>query len=173
MSQEPLTLGSQFTVKENKVMAIVLGILFLALFSYGLVDAVLRRFKDIDYQSYIFALAVIPALMCFRRARNNKVYIRINKKGIYHHERLVTGWEGFIKAWLTQDKPSILVLDNRDNFIMMVEYKTPGTKQGFRRKIALANNQDKAEEEVLEAVRYFSNLYKKENSLPVTNAGNQ
>jgi hypothetical protein len=49
----------------------------------------------------------------------------------------------------------------RDNFVLVVEYKKNGTKQGFRKKLPLTNTQDKSEEEVLEAVKFFWGEYKK------------
>ena len=50
----PLSKDSEFVVGEDKVLNYILAALFLALFLYGLIDAVLRHFKNIDYQSFIF-----------------------------------------------------------------------------------------------------------------------
>ncbi len=154
-----LTKESEFVVGENKLMNYIMGSLFLAIFLYGMADAVSRNFKNIDYQSYIFTLAIIPVVYCFRRANSKRVYIRINKKGIYKDEKIVTGWSALFKYYLAQEKKKSFY-DIRDNFILVVEYRGEDLKKGFRRKISLSNNQNKSEEEVLEAVAFFWAAYK-------------
>ncbi|HQX74372.1 MAG TPA: hypothetical protein PK298_15800, partial [Chitinophagaceae bacterium] len=49
-----------------------------------------------------------------------------------------------------------------DNFILVVEYTRDGSPEGFRRKIPLTNTQNKSEEEVLEAVKFFWSVYRKD-----------
>ena len=154
MPATPLQPNSEFTVGENKLMGYVISLLFLALFAYGVYDAARRHFRNVDYQSYLFALAIIPAIISFRRARSNRVYIRINRKGIFHHGKLVTGWADFLNARIDQEHKRLI--DIRDNFVLVVEFRKPGNpRQGLRKKIPLTNSQDKSEEEVLAAVRYF------------------
>lgn len=158
MGKTPLTKDSEFVVGEEKILNYVLASLCLGLFLYGFIDAAKRHFINIDYQSFFFALALAPAIYCFRRAQNGKVYIRVNKTGIYQDEKLVTGWSNLIKAQIAQDeKASIFSI--QDNFVLIVEYRKEGSK-GMRRKIRLTNTQNKSEEEVLEAVKFFWKAYK-------------
>ena len=159
MSKIPLSKDSEFVVGEEKVLLYIMAFLFFALFMYGLIDAVNRHFTNIDYQSIIFAFALLPAFYCIRRARSNKVYIRINKTGIYHTEKLVTAWAGLLKAYLAQKEKTRLI-NIQDNFLLVVEYRKDGMKQHFRRQIPLTNTQNKSEEEVLEAVNFFWKMYK-------------
>ena len=65
MGKNHLTNDSQFVVGEEKWLNYILAFLFLALFLYGLIDAVSRQFTNIDYQSYVFALALLPAIYTF------------------------------------------------------------------------------------------------------------
>lgn len=159
MAKNPLTKGSQFVVGEEKWLNYILAFLFLALFLYGLIDAIGRNFTNIDYQSYVFALALAPAIYCFRRAHSKRVYIRVNKTGIYLDEQLVTAWSGLLKVYITQkEKKSFFSI--QDNFLLVVEYKKDTVKEAFRRKIPLTNTQNKSEEEVLEAVNFFWKEYR-------------
>lgn len=157
MAKKILTKEGQFVVGEERVLNYILAALCFALFLYGVVDAVNRNFRKIDYQSFVFALALIPACLFFRKARSNRIYIRINKTGIYHDEKLVTAWANFINAYIDQkEKKSFFSI--QDNFILVVEYKKDG--KGFRHKIPLTNTQNKSEEDVLQAVIFFGNQYR-------------
>ncbi|MBL0273152.1 MAG: hypothetical protein IPQ06_08785 [Chitinophagaceae bacterium] len=156
MGKIPLTKESEFVVGEDKVLVTILATLFFALFLYGLIDALLHHFTKLDYQNFIFMIALAPALLFFIKAKNKRVYIRINKTGIYQEEQLVTGWSDFLNAYISQkDK----VISIQDNFILVVEYRKDGVEKGFRRKIPLTNTQNKSEEEVLEAVKFFWKEY--------------
>jgi hypothetical protein len=157
MSKQLLTKDGQFIVGEAKVLNYVMAVFFIGLFLYGLIDAIQRNFKNIDYQSYVFAVALFPAIYCFRRAHSNRVYIRVNKKGIYHHGKLITDWPNFLSAFIDQ-KEKKRIIEIQDNFLLIVEYRK-GNK-GLRYKIPLTNTQNKAEEEVLAAVIFFWRQYR-------------
>ena len=154
MGNTQLNIDSEFVVKEEKALNYVLAILFLALCLYGIIDTLgKKKFADIDYQSYIFLLFIIPAFFFFRRANSSRVYIRINRTGIYQDERLVTDWAGFLNAYISQNKKKFYSI--QDHFVLVVEYRKAGTDIGLRRKIPLTNTQNRSEEDVLAAVRFF------------------
>jgi hypothetical protein len=155
-----LTSDGQFIVGEYKLMHYFMALFFLALFGVGLYDAISRNFRDIDYQSYVFALAIIPAVMILIKVRKGTIYIRINSKGIYENERLVTQWSGLLNVTLTQEENKRLIEVN-DKFILLLEYQKPGESKPIRRKIRLTNTQNKSEEEVLAAVKWFWGIYRK------------
>ncbi len=157
MAKISLNSNNEFIVGEAKVLNYVMAFFFLGLFLYGLIDAIQRNFKNIDYQSYVFALALIPAVYCFRRAHSNRVYIRVNKKGIFQSGKLITDWPHFLSAFIDQkDKKGFFNI--QDNFILVVEYKKDN--KGHRHKIPLTNTQNKSEEEVLGAVILFWKQYR-------------
>jgi hypothetical protein len=160
MGKMPLTKESQFTVGEEKVLNYVMAVFFFALFGYGLFDAIRRQFINVDYQSVIFAVAILPAIYCIRRAQSNRVYIRINKAGIYQDGKLLTGWANFLKAFITQKKDKKM-WDVRDNFQLVVEFRdAKDARKGIRKKIPLTNTQNKSEEDIMEAISFFLKLYK-------------
>ncbi len=149
-----LTPSRQFIVGEYRLMLLFMSLFFLALFGYGLYDAMARNFRNIDYQSYVLALAIIPFIFTIRRLRSNRVYIRINETGIYQDERLVTRWQNLLSATLTQEEKK-KIFEPGDKFILVLDYHKPGELKPLRRKIPLTNTQNKSEEEVLAAVKWF------------------
>lgn len=154
-----LTPDGQFLVGEYKLMHYFMALFFLALFSYGIYDAWSRNFRDIDYQSYVFALAFIPVVMILIKVRKGTVYIRINAKGIYENERLVTPWAGLLNVTLTQEERKG-IYDISDKFVLLLQYSKPGETKPVIRKIRLTNTQNKSEEEVLAAAKWFWGRYR-------------
>ena len=158
MRKTPLTKDSEFVVGEAKVLNYFMAAFFLALFLYGIIDAIRRHFINIDYQSYIFAIAIAPAIYRFRRAQSKRVYIRVNKTGIYQDEKLLTNWSNFLNAYI-DEKEKKGFFNIKDNFLLVLECRK-ADKQGIRLKIPLTNTQNKSEEEVLKAVQFFWKVYK-------------
>ncbi len=161
MEKKSLTKDSQFTVGEEKWLNYILGILCLALFIYGVVDAAKRNFKNIDYQSYVFALAIVPVIYFFKKANSKRVFIRVNKIGIYQDEKLVTKWSNLLKAYVAQ-KEKKGIFNIQDNFELVLEFKAENGRDGIRKKIPLTNTQNKSDEDVLTAVQFFWWLHRKE-----------
>jgi hypothetical protein len=157
MAKPPFIKDSQFIVGEEKVLNYVLASLFFGLFIYGLVDAIVYHFTKINYLNIISVLLLVPAILFFRRGKSDKIYIRVNKTGIYQDEKLLTRWSNFINAYISQKEKMLSI---QDNFILVIEYRKDGVDKGFRRKIPLTNTQNKSEEEVLEAVKFFWSLYR-------------
>ncbi len=157
MANERLTVDKDFIVSDDKVLVNVMAFLFFGIFVYGLIDSFRRGFEDMDYLSYVFILLLVPAALFFAKGRRKRIYIRINKSGIFQDEKLVTGWPGFLHAFVTQKEK---ILSIQDNFMLVVEYTKEGNDKGFRRKIPLTNTQNKSEEEVMEAITFFWKVYK-------------
>ncbi len=157
MAKKKLTRDTEFIVGEEKIVNLIIGFLFLALFIYGFADAILKGFTRLTYLSYIFFLALIPAILAFKKASSKAVYIRVNKTGIYENEILLAPWDKFIKAYITQKEVAMSI---RDNFLLVVEYVKDDPKNGFRRKIPLTNTQNKSEEDIIAAIQFFLKEYK-------------
>ena len=157
MTKNQLTKDGQFVVGENKGLVYVLAFLCLALFTYGFIEAILNRFSNLNASSFVFLIAFIASILFYRKGNSKRVYIRINSKGIYQDERLVTTWSNFHNAYINQKEKVITI---QDNFQLVVEFLKEGTAQGIRRNIPLTNTQNKSEEEVLEAVKFFWAAYK-------------
>lgn len=157
MSKTALTRESEFVVREEKVLVYILAALFFALFLYGMIDAIQQNFIKVNYQSFIFLLALVPAIFLFLKGYRNKIHLRVNKKGIFQNEQLVTNWPGFINAYITQKKTVISI---QDNFLLVVEFLNRENKKVMRRTIPLTNTQNKSEEEVKKAISFFWKEFK-------------
>jgi hypothetical protein len=153
MSKPTLTIDTEFVVGEEKLLNYIIAFLFLGLFLYGLVDVVLTEFSGLQFWHLVFLFALVPTALFLRKARSKRIYIRVNRKGIYQDEQLVTNWANLLNAYVTQKKTKYISI--RDNFILVVEYLKEGSPKGFRRKIPLTNTQNKSEEDVLAAVKFF------------------
>jgi len=158
MKSPSLTPESEFIVGEERVLAIVMSILFAALAIYGIIDLIRNGFNS----SVILILALGPCLMYIKKYKSKRVYIRVNRKGIFQDEKLITSWPFLLNAYIDQSEgiTSYKIPTIKDNFILILEYKKDDSMKGFRKSIPLTNTQDKSEEDVLAAVKYFWKLSK-------------
>lgn len=148
---------SEFIVKEEVVLVYILTGLFVLIFIYGILDlTVIHGVKD-NSSAFTFLFAIIPAIYFFKKGYQNPVALCVNRKGIYAGNQLVTEWENLINAYVTQKDKTWRSI--QDNFLLVVEFYGEKEGEGRRRKIPLTNTQNKSEEEVMDAVRYFSELH--------------
>lgn len=146
---------SDFVVKENRGLYMVLGLICLAIFIYSLTNKV-----DYDYTGKfnfkMMYLVAVPAFFFFARAiKAGRVIMKINKNGIYYFGEHITNWQFFKDATVTQAEKMWTL---QDNFILLINYTDADGKK-FRSKIPLTNNQDKSEEEIIAAIKYFRMKY--------------
>jgi hypothetical protein len=155
MGTQKLLPDSELVVKEDKVVDLIAGLAFLAapvisLF-YSSIDEILSHPKQ---AAFFFGLLLLSTWF-FVKSQSKRVYLRINRKGIFQDEVLLTNWPNFLAAKV-QDFPRTLRFS--DNFKLVIEYMKEGNTNGFRRLIPLTNTQNKSEEEIMEAIRFFSAL---------------
>ena len=155
MSQTPLLPDSNFVVKEDKFLNLLIaGICFF----FFVISIVTFSGSYIDYFSIPFFLG--PTLLFVYKAFKNKILIVINRKGIYYGQQLVTDWEHFYNAQLKEVEKIGQV---SDNFQIEIKYYNQ-IRAGFLHKnIKLGNTQNKSEESVMAAIRYFHKLHKAGN----------
>lgn len=166
MAKKQLTIDSEFTVGEEKALDFILSFLAFSLFVYGLVQTIRNGLSEVNYSTIIYFMGLVLGVLFLRKGLSKRIYIRINKKGIFQDEELVTTWDKFLKATIEQGRPqkkngSLLptakgtLAKIQDNFALVVEYIKESPTNGFRRRIPLTNTQNKSEEDVLEAVKFF------------------
>ena len=147
---EKLGPDSNFVVKQSGGVFLVLGLLFTAMFIYTVFYFVEPQ-EDFKFETTY--LVLVPAIYFIMKAfaKKNDI-IKINKNGIYYYGRLITNWFNFVKAHVTQEEKAFAI---SDNFILLVQYKT--AKGSIEtEKIPLTNTQDKSEEEIIAAIKFFS-----------------
>jgi hypothetical protein len=146
ISDDQFNFDSDFLVRESKNMNIVAGIFILILsipaFSMHVLAGV---------------AVVIFAISAFVKSTRDQTIIKINKQGFYYYDELITDWEHFISEEFIDELP----LPSRNNagvndqFFLMIKYYKDGYPGHYGRKIPLTDNQDKAEEEIIAAVKFY------------------
>lgn len=83
--------------------------------------------------------------------------IIVDKNGIIASGRRITNWANFAAADF-RERP--LVGRYNDNFLLLVEYSKPNFPGYFVSTITLTNTENKSEEAVLAAIKFFYNNYR-------------
>ncbi len=140
-----------FIVKDSKAVSIIASLVCFAMF-----------FSAIGYNNFnantprtntnIFYLTIIPAIFFLVHAFRNKIVIEVNKEGIFYYGSLLTNWSNFISADYKQEEiPGSL----QDNFVLLIEYYKPETGMYYVSKIKLTGTLNKAEEDIIAAIKLF------------------
>ena len=154
ISDENFEADSDFKVKESKGCNMTMGV-FLMLVTIVIV------YIDLSGQLggpilKIFYLLIIPAVLFIWRGTVNATVITINKIGFFYGGELLTTWDNFIDAVVTQEDKILMI---QDNFLLFIKYYKEGSQGYFGRKIPLTNTQDKAEEEIIAAIKFYYRLH--------------
>jgi hypothetical protein len=154
MKKPVLDYNNEFIVRQWKTLNLIVAVVMFIIAILIIANWTFDSFAS----SAIMLLIVIPgfgipALIYRRQALNNSPIIRINTTGIYHYERLITGWSNFHNAYVTN---KMALGGYRDNFQLVIEFYKQDDL--YEKKIPLTNTQNKSEEEVYEAVIYYSTL---------------
>jgi hypothetical protein len=81
----------------------------------------------------------------------------INRNGFFYYGTLITSWGNFISARFHDDIPlpsnnSVAV---SDKFYLVLRYYKDGRQEIYERRIRFTNTQNKSEEEILAAIRFY------------------
>lgn len=156
MAEPKLNKEEDFHVKESRSINFLAGGIMLAVFFVSM------AFGDYGWSNYMFALCLflIPGAIAIAKGRRNATIMTINKSGFYYAGKRITDWKLFCDA---------AVYDRRapgrykDNFVMDLRYYSPDYALIYTLSIPLANNQDKAEEEIIEAINFYHNASRQEH----------
>lgn len=135
-----------FVVREMVWLNFLVAFIFLML----LLLLVVRSNGDIRFLKWEIGL-LLPVIMFLSRGIKNQASITISRKGIFHYGKMVTTWENFARAYVTDE---MRTGSYQDNFILNVEhYHDNGDL--YKRRIKLTNTQNKSEEEIVEVIYRF------------------
>jgi hypothetical protein len=148
MMRSKLNIDTDFLVKESRQINFVLGGAMIGVFFIIMFSA------EMEWYTYVFAAGVflIPGVIAIARGGKNSIVIRINRRGIYHAEVLITEWQFFYDAKVTEESKLASI---KDNFILKLRHYAADRKTIQTRDIPLTNKQDRAEEEIIEAIRFY------------------
>lgn len=152
ISDNQFNAETDFVVKESKTMHLVIGILLLI-------------FSVIFFQGSILlgtaaALAGIASLV---RSAKNQTVIVVNNTGFFHYGDLVTSWKNFVSVDFVDEVPvfSSKSAGLSDKFSLVLKYYKDDRPECFACTIPLTNTQDKSEEEIMAAIRFYHLNFKK------------
>lgn len=123
-------------------------------------------FEDFGWGNYLYALCLflIPGAIAIAKGRRNAVIMVINKTGFYYAGKQVTDWKLFYDAVVRHE---LVPGSYNDTFVLDIRFYSPDYTLLYTKSIPLTNNQDKAEEEIIEAINFY---YKASQSLPAADA---
>lgn len=129
-------------------MSVFVGILFL-LFSLIV----------FSMSAIMGGITLFIAIGAFARSAKDITIITINKNGFYYYEQLLTDWEHFISEEFIDEVPLPQGNDPglNDRFFLLIKYYKDDKPGYFGRKIRLTDSQDKSEEEIIAAVKFYYN----------------
>ena len=137
---------ADFVVKESKTMHLVIGILLII-------------FSVIFFQGSILfgAVAALAGIVSLLKSRKDQTVMRINKTGFFYYGTLVTNWANFVSVDFVDEVPAISSSSAglSDKFSLLLKYYKDERTGCFARKISLTNTQDKSEEEIIAAIRFY------------------
>jgi len=97
------------------------------------------------------------ALIVIAKGIKNKTVMVINKSGFYYYGELITDWKNFIEAEFIDDVPlpGMYSTGTTDRFYLLVKYYKEGQPGYYGRKIRFTDTQDKSEEEIIAAIKFY------------------
>jgi hypothetical protein len=140
--------ATSFEVKESRKMRLIIGIVALALAAFMV--------QSSPFLSGV--VAIFGAGSIFASTKERTV-MTVNKDGFFYYGSLITNWNNFVSARFIDQMPEIssTSLGISDQFFLAVRYYKENEPGCFERKFALTNTQDKSEEEIMAAIRFYYN----------------
>jgi hypothetical protein len=158
MPANQLTESSTFTVKESALTNLLVGGFLMILAVLGFFADPHEGFYGMKIYYRSIWIMLVPAIIFLIRGFLHKTIFTIDKNGIYQYGKLVTDWKNFVSANITQKEITGSI---KDNFILVIDYYNTEELCYHERTIPLADTQTKSEEEIIAAINFFYDLYKK------------
>jgi hypothetical protein len=140
-------LHSDFVVKESRGVNIVYGLFF-----FILSVAFASQFSISWFWVFpIFSIG-FPAIAAIVKGVKHRTIMVINKKGFYYYGKLITDWQHYIDVeFIDNSEPEMT-----DLFYFMIRYYKDNEPGYYGRKIRFTDSQNKAEEEIIAAIKFYA-----------------
>lgn len=154
---EALTEESEFTVKESTLIDLLVAAVFFCMVASSVTYNSGSKVFD-----RLMLFGLVPGIIFTIKAFVKTTAITVNKKGIWFANQPVTDWQNFISAKVNQ----LEMLTGRweDRNELAVEYFKGTEGDVYKKSIMLVSTQNKSEEEIIAAITFFYELYKKNNN---------
>ena len=156
ISDDHFNIEQDFVVKESQGVNTIIGIFILCLV-VGLLSTIGIRWTIL----IPIASVAITAIAYIKNGVTNPTVILINKNGFYYYGQFITNWNNFIDIKFIDDMPraEIYTKGIQDRFGMMIRYYKDGEDGYYGRKISFTDTQDKSEEEIIAAIKFYHSHY--------------
>lgn len=146
ISEKQFDADACFVVKESTSMRLFIGLLLLTIASF--------MFKGSLPMAILIGIIGIGSLVA---STKNQTIMEINRTGFYYYGNLVTNWNNFVSAEFVDEMPVLSGSSTglSDKFSINLTYYKDGNPNCYARKIPLTNTQDKSEEEIMAAIRFY------------------
>lgn len=144
---------ASFLVKESRTMRLVIGMVVLVLAVFIIRGSVIAG-------SILLVVGIATIII----SRKTQVIMTINKNGFFYYGNLITNWKNFVSAQFLDEAPTLTASTTgfSDQFFLALRYYKDNHEGCFERKFPLTNTQDKSEEEILAAIRFYSRNSRKQ-----------
>lgn len=144
--------SGEYLVKQSKSANYFFGILLIIVFVISFLAG------DHGWINYIESLLflLIPGVVFLAVGRRNKTVISINRLGLFYYGKLVTNWKNFSDARLIQE---LETGDINEKHYLQIRYFKTNQFQLFGRKLFLSSTLDKADAEIIEAIKFYQEKY--------------
>jgi hypothetical protein len=141
-----------FIVKESTGMNILISFFFF-----------LFAFFSASLYWWLCGFFLIPGVLLFIRGLKNQTVMIVSKSGFYYYDSLITDWTNFIDVEFIDEVP--LPGPNSsgvsDKFSMLMKfYRDDQPDLYFTQQFRFTNTQNKSEEEIIAAIRFYHRYYK-------------
>ncbi|RYZ19567.1 MAG: hypothetical protein EOO16_19565 [Chitinophagaceae bacterium] len=148
MARQPLSEDGTFLVGEEVGLTLVAGGILCCLSIAGLISYINSRSMAELYMTLAMGLFAVPFL---KKGIQNRTSIRVDRQGFFYYGKKLFEWNAFHRAQVVQDE---VFGSLQDHFYLVLEFEKP---EGLvRRRIRLTNTQNKSEEEIIAAIRFYS-----------------
>ena len=147
--KQKFTAKSELVVRNSVVVLAITAIVFMLM-----LVSIFKYNTSLGDTGFIIVGALAPIVFYFIFTKTKKAIIRINNKGIFYHEQMVTSWPYFISA--KTDQLPLGLGDPRDRVVLIIEYYDERKANIITQQLRLHNTLNKSEEQMLAIMEYFS-----------------
>jgi hypothetical protein len=108
------------------------------------------------YLTLIFFVC-LGIVIVIKKDIDDSVFIEIDKDGVWVNNQLITDWRNYIESFINKEYSEN---GSTEKLIINVKYLKDGENGYFLNQIFFNGNEDKSEQEVIEAAKYFCDSYR-------------
>jgi hypothetical protein len=146
---QDLDINQPYEVKQMPIVHLVTGLLLIII---GLFFFICLFYAYNIVSILICLTTIFGGIINLKKAKSKRISILINTQGIYYYNELLTTWENYICSFA---KRELAGNGLSENVYVVVEYYKPNETGYFVRKIKMQDDEDKSENDIIEAIIFY------------------